>query len=254
MKSLEMTVEVGHADVYDDNRVDIKGTLIRPENKSRVLVLFACGVIGHRLDYEVYFGKMLGNEFNVYITQLRDGGWTSGENLMRDHFQIDTSIREIVEPEKVVYVGHSMGMNVSVASKNKYGTEVNCFYGICAYPSFGDSRTDDDDLSKISLQQKFVSFAEKLDIGPLGLALKDQTIHEPVRFAIGGIDEVVNTRRPNVCKRFKQYFERFENSSVEVFQGRNHCFNYKPKDFAPFNKDDPKVLVDDVTRFIYDNI
>lgn len=248
----EPVLYVGRRGIEDKKKVGIPGKLIKPGSRSDTLILFACGIQGKHHDYYEHFGKLLGNEFNVYITELRSRGLEFGDTLKADHYQIDNQLRDIVEAEKVIYIGHSMGMSVSVASKNEYGLKVDGFYGICAYPSFGDSRTSDEDINSESIQQRAVNIAEVFDFGPLAARLKDQKILEPSRFAIGGIDEVLNTKDRKVAKRFQNYFKRYQNSSSQIFEGKNHCFNQTLYDFAPFNKNDPNILINDILNFVYD--
>ena len=249
MRTIDWCVNVGKRDFDDKKKIKIPGKLIKPSTKSDILLLFVAGRKACCDAYVDYFGKWLGNEFNIYITELRRKGFTKGKKVLRDLLQIDQSLRDRVETNKVVYIGHSMGMPLAVAAKNKYDLEVIGYYGICTYPSFGDSRTFDADIAQESpLQIAVYTFT---DFAPIAFPLTKQDIEEPIRFAIGGNDHALKTYDPRVAQRFIKHFSRFPNSSSEVFAEKNHCFNHVPKDLNPFNKDEPDTLVKDVVEFVY---
>ena len=279
-------LKVGKRGLEDKVQIELPGTLIKPDSRSDILLLVEAGFFGHHEAYIDFFGKKLGNEFNIYLSQIRDRGVRSVKHSLDDLFQIDLQLRDLVETDRVVYIGHSMGANIVMASIEKHNTQVKGIYAICAYPSYGDTRTRNENPDKKSLQQRGLDMlsvlaidhltkipTKKLPVGlinkiyrleidefaaipvaPLKYQIKKANIDEVVRFAICGNDELVNTRYPEIAERFKTMFTgRFKNSTVEVFPDRNHCFNFAYKDMAQFNKDDPEPLVYDVTKFVYEN-
>ena len=142
-----------------------------------------------------------------------------------------------------------MGMNVAARTRKFSDSKVNGYYGCAAYPSIGDTQTESEDIEKRGLRQAGLDLVSRLNFGPVGAPLKEHVFEEPVRFAVPGNDEVLNTNNPQVLERFETYFKRNPNASTRVFDGVNHCFNYKRKDYSPFNKDNPDLLVDDIKNF-----
>ncbi len=251
MTLTDLTLTVGKNCADDKNKTTIPGMLIKPDTKSDILIIFTAGIFGKYPDYIENFGKILGKEFNIYLTELQNKGFAKGNNLISSNYQIDQQIRDRIETDNVIYISHSMGMNIAVETKNKYQTKVRKLYGICAYPSLGDTQTNQEDITKESSLQKLATLIENSNYGPFAFPLKNQQIDEPIRFAIGDIDEVINTRKPAIAKRFEEYFLKFPNSSTRLFHNANHCFNRTPYDFAPFNKDNPTILIEDIKEFIY---
>ena len=216
---------------------------------SKKLLLCVTGVYGKSKDYLPYFADKLGENFNVYITELRNRGIASVDNCARDLAQIEQNLRKTLGLDDVVYIAHSMGMNVAARTRKFSDSKVNGFYGCAAYPSVGDTRAVSEDLEERGLKQVGIDLVSRLNFGPFGAPLKEYIFKEPVRFAIPGNDEVLNTNNPQVLERFETYFKRNPNASTRVFDGVNHCFNYKRKDYSPFNKDNSDLLVDDIKNF-----
>lgn len=249
MEKQDYSIECGKRSIDDSKKISIPGELILCPS-SRKLLLCIGGFIGNYRDYLPYFAEKLGEDFNVYFSELRNRGFTNVDNCGRDLVQIDQHLRKKLGIEDVVYVGHSMGMNAIAASRKINDSRVNGVYGISVCPSIGDSRTRSDDLNEKGLQQTVLDLISGFNYGPLGSPLKEHVFEEQVRFALAGNDEVLNLKNnTTVLKRFLKYFDRNPKSSTRVFEGMNHCFNYKPWDLKPFNKDSSDLLIEDIKYF-----
>lgn len=245
---------VGKRGLEDRIKINLPGTLVKPFNRSDTLFLFVTGVTGHHQDYVVHFAEPLGQFVNVYVAEIRKRGLCRASVTLDDIFQIDRQVRDRAEVSTVIYAGHSMGVNLVVASHEKYHSIVQGFYDICPYPSYGDAFTRNPDFRKRSFQQRCLELVGKTtQFGPLAYPLRNATVSLPMRFAIAGNDEVVHTEHPDVLERFTMYFNdrsRFPQGSLQVFYGRGHCFNFQRGDYKPFNKDQPQELINDVVAFI----
>ncbi len=254
MKIKETTIAVGKRAADDKRKLDLPGTLITPDTQSDTLLLVLCGFSGHQEHYVEFFGKQMGAEFSVYISEMRGRGLCNTDRCIDDFAQIDSTMRDEIETDRVFYIAHSMGMPISVAAKNRHGLNVAGLYGISTFPSIGDTRTKDPDIQIKSLQHRLLDSLAGINYGPLGVQLDDEEISEPVRFAIAGQDEVTGTTHPATAERFVSSFNRYPDSSSKIFAGKNHCFNKRRRDYKPFNKDDPEILVSDVKEFVYRTI
>jgi hypothetical protein len=238
--------------IDDSKKVYIPGELtVCPGSKK--LLLCVTGVYGRYRDYLPYFVDKLGKDFNVYVTELRNKGMANVDNCARDLIRIEQGLRKTLGLEDVVYIAHSMGMNVVARSRKFSDSKIRGFYGCSAYPSAGDTRTASENLEERGLQQRVIDLISRLNFGQIGSQLKEHIFEEPVRFAIPGNDELLKTSNPQVLKRFEKYFMRNPKGSTRVFEGFNHCFNYSPHTLTglgePFNKDNPDLLVDDIKNF-----
>lgn len=251
MKFQDLALSVGKRGFDDIKKVDIPGRLITSDTKSDILLLFSTGFSGKHLDYFEYFGKLLGEEFNIYITEHRGRGMSKGSTLKRDFSQIDEQIRDRVETDKVIYIGHSMGTAIANTCAEEFKKNVVSLYGICAYPLFSDSRIKPDGSN--SLTQLITKHVEKSEFGPLIPLINGHNLITPTKIAIGGNDHILRTYNLGVKQKFIDKFEQY-GAEVEVFDGRNHCFNNKPFDFVPFNKVKPEVLVDNIKSFVYKSL
>jgi len=248
MRFDDIALSVGKREIDDKKKVNISGRLISPDTKTDILLLLSTGLGGKHPDYYTHFGKLLGEEFNVYITEHRRRGISKGSTLKRDFSQIDDQIRDRVETDQVIYIGHSMGTAIANTCAEEYGKEVISLYGICAYPRFSDSR-----VNSVSLTKIVSNYLEKSEFGPFIPLTNGHKLVTPAKMAIGGNDHVLRTYDTEVVKGFLQKFEQY-NAEVEVFDGMNHCFNSKPYDLAPFNKIKPVVLVDNIKEFVYKSL
>lgn len=244
MKCRDYDLEVGKRDIDDRKKVKLAGRLINPSKRSDALLFVAAGFNSPHEPYLEYFGEVLGKEFNVYVTELRGRGKiTSGDDLRRDFQQVEEQARDIAETDKVVHIGHSMGMAVTMGAKAEYGITSRGLYGVCAYPNFGDTRGS-------YFTKKAVDLASLFDRGPLIRLDKAGEIEDHLRFVVGGNDWVLRTYDPKVLEKIVSFFKGYPNSTVGVYPQMNHCFNFKQKDWTPFNRDDPDVLVGDVREFV----
>ena len=251
MKISEESYKAGKGSI--DDKVDIPGTLIQPDSKSDVLVFIQAGHDGHHEIYKEFLGEPLGEEFNVYISELRHRGLRSFKTSIDDVFEIDSMIREKTGASKVVYVGHCTGMNAAVASAEKHGTDVKGLYGISTYPSLGDILTADENPEKKSLKQRLADSVSSFTFGLSDYPLKEAGTDKKTRFAIAGRDHSLRTYKPEVAARFMKIFgDRFENSTSRVFPGRTHSFNTSYRYRNVFNRGDPDPLVDDIREFVYE--
>lgn len=235
----------GQGEIF--NNSDKSKLILCPGSKK--LLICVAGVIGKNKDYLKYFADKLGEDFNVYMTELRNRGIANVDNCARDLVRTEQDLRKTLGLEDVVYVAHSMGMNVVARTRNFSDSKISGFYGCAAYPSAGDTRAISENPDEKGLQQRAIDLLSKLNFSSIGTQLKEHIFEEPVRFAIAGKDTIVNTINPQVLKRFENYFRRNPKSSTRTFDGFNHCFNYTPGDYSPFNKDEPNLLVDDIKNF-----
>lgn len=253
----ERTIKVGKSGAKDRKKAEVSGLLIAPHKKIETLILVQTGWLSDYFDYQEYFGQYLGCEFGVYITNFRKNGAFDAQRCLDDFAQIDKSLRKELKPNLVFYIGHGLGMNVVVGAMNKHNLAPDGLYGICACPSYADTTTHDSNPDHESLAQKVINTVSRfypthflpLGLGPMELSLKDYHISEPVRFAIGGNDEVLNTNDPAVAQRFISYFSQYPLSSSQIFRGRNHGFNCDGG-LTPFNRDEPMELVVDILEFV----
>jgi len=250
MKIKDMPIYVGKR-AYDDNRkIGLPGTLIMPESKSDISLIFETGLNGHHQDYIDYFGKLLGNDFNVYINEMRNRGLWMVDQSPDDLAQVDEIIRDITETDKVFYVGHSMGMDIAVETRIRHKNEIKGLYGICAYPSIGFTRSRTSENRKGSWEEKIIDSLPLISF--LSYPLKNSMINDPVRFAIAENDEVLNIHgMRNNARRFVEFYSQYPKSTSKIFKGKNHCFNNTKYMFSPFNRDEPEKLVDDIIKFVY---
>ena len=117
--------------------------------------------------------------------------------------------------------------------------------------------------------------SEIFPFGPFGKPIPPLVSDVPMRMAIPENDELANSMislnpfgsrislgvpnfpfkydpRPEVMDRFRKYFgEVYPKAEVKTFSGKNHCFNYKPFDFVPLNRDSPEELIEDFREFVY---
>ncbi len=170
------------------------------------------------------------------IAELRNRGNAKQEAMQRDIFQIDTWLRQRIS-DRIMYVGHSLGALMQAQSASQYNTDVMGLYGICTYPAFSAIYSD-------TLLEDLSSLAVKTRIGPF--AEMDRLVL-PARFAIGDNDQILRTYRKDIMQKFIQEFEKM-GAQVRVFNGRNHSFN-RDETIAPFNKDEPSILVNNVIEF-----
>lgn len=253
----EKFIKIGKSGIKDRKKAEVSGLLIAPHKKIETLILVQTGWLSDYSDYEEHFGQFLGCEYHVYITNFRKNGSFDSQRSLDDFAQIDISLRKELKPEHVFYIGHGLGMNVVVGAMNKHNLTPDGLYGICACPSYADTTTHDSNPDHESLAQRFIDTFSRhypahflsLGIGPMELSLKDYHISEPVRFAIGGNDEVLNTNDRAVAQRFISYFSQYPLSSSQIFRGRNHGFNCD-SGLTPFNRDEPMELVLDIREFI----
>ena len=183
------------------------------------------------------------------VTEMRNLGLSSGELLKADHYQIVQTLKEVLNPREIIYSGHSEGANVTLSSANTYETCVETFYAVCAYPNFGDTRTNSENLENKSIQQTLVDGLSIIDFGPLALPLKKEKPLDHTRFAIGGIDRLLRTNKRKILRRFKKYFSN-PLSTTKLFSDKNHNFNEIPLQLIPFNKSRPDELVEDFIEFV----
>ena len=249
MEKYKLRIQCGRSSPEDPKKVSIPGELIVYPG-SKKLLLCVTGFIGDFRDYLPYFAEKLGEDFNIYLTELRRKGWANIDNCSRDLTEIDKRIRELLGIDEVTYIGHSAGMNAIAQSRKFNFLKIKGFYGICAYPSLGDTRTRNIDLEKRGLKQRTVDLLGKLNFGPFGSELKECQFEEPVRFAIAGNDELLRTYDPKILERFRKYFRRNPKESEIVFDEMNHCFNYTPWNLKPFNRDKPVLLIEDIKNFV----
>lgn len=250
MTLTEMQLELGKRGLDDKVKIESTGYLVEPDTRSNILILLQAGFLGKPEDYIPHFAEQIGKEVNVYVSPLRNRGLFV-KNALDDHLQTYEQVRNRTEADIVIPAGHSMGMNVSVASVEKNDLQVAGIYGLAAYPSLGDTRTRDGDPDKKSLQHKLVDlFGSIVPLSPLQYPLREANIDETVRFAIAENDEVLGIRnRPEVAERNKRILNEQFDSTSRTFGKKNHCFNYGYLDLAPFNKDDSQPLIDDVLDF-----
>src|SRR3989338_333123 len=104
MKYQDLSLGVGKRDLDDKKQVSISGRLIKPDTRSDILLIVSTGFLGKHPDYFEHFGKLLGEEFNVYITEHGRKGFSKGTTLKRDFLQIDTQARDRAETDKVIYM------------------------------------------------------------------------------------------------------------------------------------------------------
>ena len=145
-----------------------------------------------------------------------------------------------------------MGTAVANRSLEDYGQNVRSLYGICAYPTLGDTRAKSSDIKKKTLTQGIVDLTSKIEFGPVVPLTDGCNLTIPTKIAIGSNDHVLQTYKPEVLLRFLQKFQQY-GAETEVFEGMNHCFNYKPRDLVPFNRDNPNILVDNIKQFEYNS-
>ena len=250
MKVTNMPMYVGKR-TYDDNiKIELPGTLIKPESRSDITLILEAGLNCHHQNYISHFGRLLANDFNVYISEIRNKGFWKVNQSPDDFSQVDEKIRDITETDKIFYLGHCMGMNIAVEAKNKHNKDIMGMYGICTYPSIGFTRTKSEDLNNKSLQERLIDYIPRISF--LGYPLKESQIEEPVRFAIAEKDELLNINgSKDMIQRFKTFFYQYPKATCKVFDGRYHCFNNKRGERIPFNVLKPDMLVDDITRFVY---
>ena len=286
MKSEYMPLKVGKRGLDDKVKIELPGRLIQPDTRSEISIFIIPGFTGHYEDYIDYFAKKLGQEFNVYVSELRNKGTRSVKHSLDDLVQIDEQVRDRVETNKVIYAPHSMGVSVAAAAIEEHKPEVKGVYAISAYPSVGDVLTRDPDPDKRSLLQ--IGVDEVLSRLPLDFlstvpmplyafgikdvfgfptedirtipasmirhTLKEANIDQPIRFAIAGKDNWVNTRYPEAIERYETIFSnQFKGFTSRLFEDRNHCFNFDPEKLAPFNEDCPEPLANDIREFVYQN-
>ncbi|MBS3121644.1 hypothetical protein J4434_02055 [Candidatus Woesearchaeota archaeon] len=257
MDTEEKSIKVGKSGIKDRKKVEVQGLLITPRKKIETLILVQTGWLSEYFEYEEQFGQFLGCEYHVYITNFRKNGAFEAERSLDDFAQIDKSIRKELKPEYVFYIGHGFGMNVVVGAMNKHNLTPDGLYGICACPSYADTTTHDSNPEHESFAQRVIDTVSglypthflPLGLGPMELSLKDYYISEPVKFAIGGNDEVLNTNDPAVAQRFISYFSQYPLSSSQIFSGRNHGFNCD-NNLTPFNRDESMELILDIRKFI----
>lgn len=253
-----------------DNRIGIPGTLFTPKKKSDVLVIIEGGISGDQRDYQKYFAKPLAEEYNVYTTELKNRGIAFSSTFPDDFANKERIVRKIVSPKSEVYIGHSVGFNVVASAINKHNLRPDGVYGVSPFPSVGETRTESSDPSNKSLLQKVCDNLDELvPVGPLGRHFERIKGDIPVRVAIPENDEFVNSevsfnpinikngilplsykKRLPVLSRYVEYFRKNGITDIQIFPGRNHCFNYEQFDFRPFNKDNSKSLITDVRNFI----
>jgi len=251
---------VGKSGINDNNKIKIPGTLFIPKKKSDVIIHFTGGCLIDYKNYERYFGRYLGEFFYVYMTGPRNGGLASGKKLKEDHYQISHKLTEILgKDKKLFYIGHSMGCNISLASKNINGSNVKGYYAICPYPSFGETRVESNNILDTSIEQKLLDLIYLWDFGPFSLPIKEERIGNPSRVALADNDEIIRTSNQKIAERFMNYFSK-QNSQTKIFKDRNHNFNKYLFGFdknkiglLPFNKYEPEELVYDIVEFIYKN-
>lgn len=250
MQYRDISLLVGDRGIEDTRKQEIPGRLIRPDSRSELLLIISCGLGGNHNDYSDNFGQLLGEEVNVYITEQRKKGWTKGSTLKQDFSQIEKQVKDIVETDNVVHIGHSMGAAVANGSTQEYGLQPRGLYGICAYPTLADTQIGAGDEKGETFMQNIIKLAARSELGPLLPFSQEPKLGMPCKIAIGTNDNILRTNRTEVLEVFQEKFQGY-GAHVELFKGRNHCFNYKQKELAPFNKDDPQVLVDNVREFIY---
>ncbi len=251
MASRELTISVGKHHTDDKTKIELPGTLITPGRGSDTLLTFLCGYRGNKGHYIPHFALPLGEAYNIYVGELRSRGRCNTGKCIDDFAQVDRKLREELAPDTIIYLGHSLGFSIEVAAKNRHGLEAHGLYGICAYPSVGDRYTHSSDIEVKSYKQRLVERLAPKDWGPFGAPLKQQTIEERARFAIGGADTTLNTDDLKVALRFVKYFHQDNPlAGSDIFQGKNHSFNENPGDHAPFNKDNPGILIRDVSEFV----
>ena len=243
MKIKDLELLVGDRGLDDIKTKKIPGRLIMPDKKSNTLLLVSAGWTTKYSSYSKHFGELLGEEFNVYITEQRKGRFRKASVLKTDFSQIDEQIRDRVEPDNVIYVGHSLGTAIANSCIEDFGKEVAGLYGVCAYHQYSNSRS-------IPLMRVIANYVEKSKRGFLVPLLKGSQFTVPTKLAIAGGDHTLRTHRLEIQQKFLDIFEQ-HGAEVEVFDNMNHGFNMEFSDLNGFNKNEPELLVKSVRDFVY---
>ncbi|MBI5393485.1 hypothetical protein HZA96_06470 [Candidatus Woesearchaeota archaeon] len=259
MHSEQIIFTVGKRSIDDDCKDYIQGKLYHPTNPKDILLIFFCGVTGDHKDYLKHFIEPLAEQYPIGIAELRKRGLCDAKQSPDDMHFIHSELVSRVQAKTVMYLGHSMGANLAVASQNKYSANIAGFYAIAPYPSIGDIFTKSVDPNKKSPLQKTVEWIYDYHLipqkykGVFAYPLRKSSLTVPIRFAIAEQDEVVRTEHPAVRDRFIHYFKHnpcYPNGKPLIFEGKNHCFNGTRKKFKPFNEDSPHNLLDNIIDFI----
>lgn len=243
MKLKYLDLLVGKRGLDDREKIKIPGKLIMPDKKSDTLLLLSVGWSGKYSDYLEYFGELLGEEFNVYITEHRQGRFRSASTLKKDFSQIDEQIRERVEPDNVIYIGHSLGTAIANGCIRDFEKKVAGLYGICAYRQYSDSKSN-------HLIRFITRYVEKSKRGFLVPLFEETQFTVPTKLAIGGGDHTLCTYKLGIQQRFFDIFEQ-HGAEVEIFENMNHHFNMEFSKFDGFNRNEPELLVNSIGEFVH---
>lgn len=247
------SLEVGKRAISDPQTVEVAGGLVESRRPTNNLILMVSGLGGRWFDNIEYIGNQLNDNAHFYSMELRNLGWGPLSVYARDVAQVDAQLRKKLDVDNVLMIGMSAGMNVAVASKNRYGLPYNGLYGLSAFPDFAESRTVEEGGTPTLLQRAIRGIGSAFDFSAF-VPITGQKINEPVRFAIADQDECIQTRQYGkpMIEKLVRAFSRFPNSSYQVFPGKNHCFNDAEKYFrgtGPINRDNHMPLVEDIREY-----
>lgn len=248
----EIVVKTGARAIDDRRKISIEGAIVRPDSKHRDIGILL--VIGWNIFWEhyiEYFSKHIGMRWPIYTIQSRNLGWASGNTLVNDIVQVDEYARDRLETDKLIYFGHSMGIPVAVAASKSHGRQVLGYLGMATYPSWGDCWNRSPNINKTNRAQSFTNaVGEKLNFGPLACPLRSSgKLNAPSYFVIAKDDELLLSRFfPENIERFKNYFEEL-GGETSIIPG-NHVFNKRLFKLRPYNKDNPRALLQQAFYFM----